>query len=103
MSDKKGLLIQFTQDSESRTSHLSAAAALPSKESVIFWLFIQLTVATGGSQFVFFRPPLLHKFELVWAYLLLPFGLWVDGNPLGTPELKNRSYLPLFFLSRRAA
>ena len=60
-------------------------------------LFIQRTVATGGSQFVFFRPPLLHKFELVWAYLLLPFGLWVDGNPLGTPELKNRSYLPLFF------
>ena len=51
----------------------------------------------GGSQFAFFRPPLLHKFELVWAYLLLLFGLWVDGNPLGTPELKNRSYLPLFF------
>ena len=57
----------------------------------------------SSPQFVFFRPPLLHKFELVWAYLLLPFGLWVDGNPLGTPELKNRSYLPLFFLSRRAA
>ena len=60
----------------------------------------QRTVATGGSQFVFFRPPLLHKFELVWAYLLLPFGLWVDGNPLGTPELKNRSYLPNFFVTK---
>jgi len=31
-------LIQFSQDSESRTSHLSAAAALPSKESVFFTL-----------------------------------------------------------------
>ena len=31
--DERGALIQFGQDSESRTLHLSAAAALPSKES----------------------------------------------------------------------
>ena len=38
-SDERGALIQFSQDSESRTSHLSAAAALPSKESVCFRVF----------------------------------------------------------------
>ena len=38
------VLIQFSQDSESRTSHLSAAAALPSKESV-FSLAIEAALA----------------------------------------------------------
>ena len=41
-------MIQFTQDSESRTSHLSAAAALPSKESVFLFQSVGKLISEGA-------------------------------------------------------